>query len=95
MAVKVTPKASRAGVIGLGRWADGSPHLAVAVTAPPEDGKANAALIKLLAKEWRIAKSAISVAAGATSRRKSLHVAGDPGGLLLDLTAWSADIQSR
>lgn len=93
VAVKVTPKASRTRILGLVRDAEGGSLLAVAVSAPPEDGRANAALIKLLAKEWRVAKTAITIAAGAPSRRKSLHIAGNSDGLLLDLNAWAADIR--
>ena len=93
LAVRVTPKASRTRVTGLARDADGASLLTVAVTAPPEDGKANAALIKLLAKAWRLPKAAVTVTAGAASRRKTLRIAGDPGRLRLDLEAWLADIR--
>ncbi len=89
--VKVTPKASRARVAGLTRDAAGTALLSVAVSAPPEDGKANAALLRLLTKEWRLPKSAI--AAGASSRHKTLHIAGDTGRLLLDLGDWLADMR--
>ena len=92
VAVKVTPRASRTKVTGLARDADGAPLLAVSVSAPPEDGKANAALVRLLAKEWRVPRSAIAVAAGASSCRKTLHIAGDPDRLRLDLGAWLADM---
>ena len=44
--------------------------LKISVTAAPEGGKANEAVIALLAKEWGVAKSAISVVTGATDRRK-------------------------
>ncbi len=93
VAVKVTPKASRTKVTGLVRDADGALLIGVAVSAPPEDGRANAALVKLLAKEWRLARSAVTVTSGATSRRKTLHIAGDPTRLRLDLEAWLADIR--
>ena len=73
--------------------ADGRPHLIVRVSAAPEDGKANTAVIKLLSKQWRIPKSAVTIASGATSRRKILHVAGDPDRLLLDLGAWVSDMR--
>ncbi len=92
VAVKVTPKSSRNTVTGLAEDADGRQRLAVAVSAPPEGGKANAALVKLLAREWRVAKSTITVMSGGASRRKSLHVAGDSRRLLLDLRAWLSDI---
>ena len=93
VAVRVTPRASRARVKGIANDADGCPYLAVDVSAAPEDGKANAALIKLLAKEWRVAKSSVTVVSGATSRRKTLHIAGDPDRLLLDLVAWLDDMR--
>ena len=66
--------------------ADGGVALKAAVTAPPEDGKANAALVALLAKAWRVPKSAISVIAGASDRRKTLLVEGDPTLLLGRMT---------
>jgi uncharacterized protein YggU (UPF0235/DUF167 family) len=45
------------------------------VTAVPEDGKANEALIKVLSKALHIPKSAISLVRGATSRVKELEIA--------------------
>ena len=44
--------------------------LKAAVTAPAEDGKANRAVIELLAAEWRLPKSAFEVMRGATARDK-------------------------
>ncbi|MCA1940410.1 MAG: DUF167 family protein [Caenispirillum bisanense] len=75
--VRLTPKASRTAVQGIAPDADGGHVLKVAVTAVPENGKANEALIKLLAKEWRLPKSAFTLVSGATDRRKTLLVAGD------------------
>jgi uncharacterized protein (TIGR00251 family) len=69
--VLVQPRASRAKV---GPLHDG--RLKVAVTSPPVDGEANAAVIELLAKTLRVAKSAVRVVAGATSRRKTVEVTG-------------------
>ena len=69
--VLVQPRASRAKV---GPLHDG--RLKVAVTAPPVDGEANAAVIELLAKTLGVAKSAVDVVAGMTSRRKTVHVKG-------------------
>jgi len=50
-------------------------RLKIAVTAPPVDGEANAAVIELLAKQLGIARSAVAVIAGETSRRKTVRVA--------------------
>jgi uncharacterized protein (TIGR00251 family) len=71
VAVHVTPRVSRDEV---GGWRAG--ELAVRVTAPPDDGKANAAACKLVADRLGVAKSAVSVIRGATSRHKSLRVEG-------------------
>ncbi|HEX8551244.1 MAG TPA: DUF167 domain-containing protein [Abditibacteriaceae bacterium] len=50
--------------------------LAVSVVAAPEDGKANAAIITVFAKQLRIAKGAIEIRRGLSSRDKVLFVAG-------------------
>ncbi len=54
--------------------AKGHRVLRVKVTAVPEAGKANAALIKLLAKTLHIAKSRMVLIRGATSRDKHLEI---------------------
>ncbi|HET8726371.1 MAG TPA: DUF167 family protein [Alphaproteobacteria bacterium] len=82
IAVRLTPGARRTAILGPAPEADGGTVLKASVTAVPEQGKANAALIGLLAKEWRLPKSAFTVIAGATDRRKVLHVRGDPGTLI-------------
>lgn len=48
----------------------------VHLTAPPVDGKANEALIKLLAEHFDVAKSAIMIVGGKSSSRKMVDVAG-------------------
>ena len=69
--VLVQPRASRAKV---GPLHDG--RLKLAVTSPPVDGEANAAVIDLLAKTLGVARGAVEVIAGATSRRKTVRVRG-------------------
>ena len=49
-------------------------RLKIAVTAPPVDGEANAAVIELLARGLGIARGDIAVIAGAGSRRKTLRI---------------------
>jgi uncharacterized protein (TIGR00251 family) len=88
--LKVTPKAKREQIGGLLDEPDGGKALKVAVTAAPEDGKTNAALIALLAKEWGVAKSAISVVSGATDRRKLVEIRGPSQELLTKLQGWLA-----
>jgi hypothetical protein len=84
--VRLTPRASADRLGGTQAEADGGVALKAAVTAPPEDGRANAALVALLAKAWRVPKSAIRVVAGASDRRKTLLVEGDPVRLLDRMT---------
>lgn len=64
IAVRVTPRASRNAVV-----LDGE-TIRVLVTVVPEDGKANAAVVKLLAKALGVAKTRLALLRGATSRDK-------------------------
>ena len=50
--------------------------LKIRLAAPPVDGKANEALVKFIAERLGLAKSAILLKSGQTSRRKVLEVAG-------------------
>lgn len=68
--VKATPKAARDEIKG---WRDGA--LQVRVTVVPEDGKANAAILALMAKACGVPKSAFQLAQGETSRLKTFRVA--------------------
>ena len=88
--LKVAPKAKRNEIGGWLDEPDGSKALKIAVTAAPEDGKANAAVIALLAKEWGVVKSSISVVAGATDRRKIVEIRGPSAALLQKIEVWRA-----
>ena len=92
VALKVAPKAARAGVAGVEADAAGRAVLKVRVTEAPEGGKANAAVVRLLAKAWKLPKGALRVTAGAKDRRKTLLVAGDPAELAPRLRAWLAEL---
>ena len=50
--------------------------LLVRVTAPPVDGRANAALCRLIAKRARVGMRSVSVVRGASSREKVVRVEG-------------------
>jgi uncharacterized protein YggU (UPF0235/DUF167 family) len=88
VAVRLTPGAGADRVQGTALEADGTLSLKCAVGAAAIDGKANAALVKLLAKSWRLSKSSISLVQGKGRRRKLLHLAGDPATLLARLESW-------
>lgn len=72
--VHLTPKASQNKVEGWAEDVKGEKVLRVKVTAVPESGKANEALIKLLSAFFKVPKSKISVIRGATSRIKHLEI---------------------
>ena len=79
--LKVTPGAKADRVDGVELQDDGTALLRVRLKAPPADGKANQALVKLLAKRWGLARSDVTLAAGQTGRRKRLQLTGDPAAL--------------
>ena len=81
IAVRLTPRAAADRIRGLARNAAGAPVLLVSVTAVPEKGKANAALIRLLAKAWSVPKTSLTVISGASDRNKVILASGDPARL--------------
>lgn len=85
--VRLKPRARRTAIEGIVTEPDGRTALKVAVTAPPENGKANAALVALLGKAWKLPKSAFEIVGGAADRRKTLLLRGDSASLLAALRA--------
>ena len=79
--LRLTPKGGRDALEGIEALADGRLVLKARVRAAPEDGRANAALIDLLATALHAPKSALTLVSGQTARVKKIHVAGDPAGL--------------
>ena len=78
LAVRVVPKSSAARIVGLVADSGGASALKIALHAPPENGKANVALLRLLADTLRLPLSALTLAHGAAQRRKLVHIGGDP-----------------
>lgn len=76
--VRLTPNASKDSLVRLDWAADGACRLRATVTTVPENGKANAALIKLLSKKLRLPKTAIRLIAGETNRNKTILIEGAP-----------------
>jgi uncharacterized protein (TIGR00251 family) len=70
VAIHVMPKSAHNRIEGTVTDAAGKEWLKVRLTAAPEDGKANKALLKLLAKEWGCPVSSLSIIRGETSRYK-------------------------
>jgi uncharacterized protein (TIGR00251 family) len=86
MAVKVQPHARRPGLHGKVPDTEGE-RLAISVREPAEDGRANRAACVTLAEALGVPATDVTVAAGATSRRKMLRVRGDMAAITARLAA--------
>lgn len=69
--LRVAPGAARAGVVG--RHGDA---WKVRVTAPAEGGRANAAVVRLLAETFALPRAAVTLVSGHSGRDKIVEVAG-------------------
>jgi uncharacterized protein len=90
VAIRLTPRAGSDRLLGLAAAAGGGRVLKAAVAAPPEEGRANEALLRLLAQEWKLPRRGLEIVAGRKSRDKRVRVAGDPQALLPRLSAMLA-----
>lgn len=90
LAVRLTPNGGRDAIDGLETNANGEVHLKVRVSDVPEKGRANKALIALLAKRLGLPKSSISLVSGDTARQKILRIDGDPEDITEKLEALTA-----
>lgn len=79
--LRVTPNASLDRIDEPETLADGTTVLRLRVRAVPEGGKANAAVIQLLAKALGLPRSAVTLVAGDTARLKTVQIDGDPADL--------------
>jgi uncharacterized protein len=89
--VRLTPKSSAARISGVEDHG-GKLVLKAYVTTPPEDGKANAALLVLVADWLGVSKSAVALASGQKSRLKSVAVDGEPDKLLEKVSRLLTDL---
>ena len=69
--IAVKPRSSREGVGPVQ-----GDRLCVAVNAPPVDGKANEAVVRVLAQTFKVARSAVAIVRGETGRKKTIRVTG-------------------
>ncbi|MDR1451130.1 MAG: DUF167 domain-containing protein [Helicobacteraceae bacterium] len=69
LTIKAAPNAQKDAILSARNG-----ELAIGISAAPENGKANAALIAFMAKTFKIAKSDIIIARGETTRRKILRL---------------------
>jgi uncharacterized protein len=69
--LRVSPGATRSRIVG--KHGDG---WKIHVAAPPEDGRANAAVVRLIADTVSVSRSAVSVVSGHGSKDKIVELAG-------------------
>jgi hypothetical protein len=69
--IAVKPRSSRAGVGPVQ-----GDRLVVSVNAPPVDGKANLAVVQVLAETFGVPRSAVTIVRGETGRKKTVRIAG-------------------
>jgi|SRR6185312_9530500 len=79
--VRLTPKGGRDAVEGWDADSTGVSHLKVRVRAAPESGKANAALVDLIAKMLNVSRSSIAIVSGEKARLKTVAITGDTSAL--------------
>lgn len=91
--IRLAPKASRNAVTGIETLADGSCVLKVSVTAVPEKGKANKALLKLLSKSWGVAMRSLDLIRGAKDRNKTVLIDDPADDRLEALAAWARTLE--
>ena len=85
VACRLTPKGGRDAIDGAATLADGARVLLVRVRVAPEDGKANEALLRLIADKAGVPPSRARLIAGAKSRLKQVAISGDPAALIAKL----------
>lgn len=81
--VRVVPRASKSEIVG---EHDGA--LKVRIALPPVDGAANAELVKVLAKQFGVSKSAVEIQSGQTAKTKQIKIFGGSFKKLLNLLSF-------
>ncbi len=74
IAVRLTPKAAANRIGEMRRLPNGDEQQVIYVTAPPDKGKANAAMMKLLAEHLGVAVSSLSIVRGHAVRNKLVRI---------------------
>jgi uncharacterized protein YggU (UPF0235/DUF167 family) len=83
--VRVTPRSGRDAIDGVEALSNGQPVLKVRVRVAPEDGAANEAVRRLLAKALKRPASAVSLEVGVTARLKTFLISGEAEALAKDI----------
>jgi len=75
--VRVTTRSAKPGICGWRIGADGREELEVRVAEAPADGRANEAIVKLLAAALGVSRSELTIISGAASRHKRIAIPFD------------------
>jgi uncharacterized protein (TIGR00251 family) len=76
IALRAQPRSSRDAIVGPVDDGRGGVALKVAVTAPPVEGEANEAIVRLVAKLLGVPRRQVSIASGEGGRTKTVEVTG-------------------
>jgi len=85
VSIRLSPRSRSDRLVAVAASADGGHVLKATVAAPAEAGRANEALLQLLARAWHVPRRDLSIIGGLTSRSKIVRVAGDPQRLVEQL----------
>ena len=91
VAIRLTPRAKANRIISVAAT-EGGLVVKASVTAPAEGGRANEALLQLLARDWRIPYRHLALVLGAGNRQKTVHITGDSRQLMDRLSTLIADL---
>ena len=91
LSVRLTPKAAHDRVDGVEHLSDGRAVLKARVRAVPEAGKANVALLRLLADTLDVPVRSLELASGSTGRIKTVRFAGADSALEARIAALGGD----
>lgn len=85
--VRLTPRGGREQIDGVETLADGRSVLKLRVKAPPIDGEANKAMLRLLARAFGVSVCSVTLLGGETGRIKTVSIAGDSDRLIRQFEA--------
>lgn len=91
LSVRATPNAARDMIEGPWRDSSGQSWLSIRVRQPPDAGRANTAVVELLAQQLAVRKRDIRLVSGATARLKRFHLDGDSKALAAQIEALMGD----
>jgi uncharacterized protein (TIGR00251 family) len=94
VAIRLTPRAKANRLLATATTEAGR-VIKASVTAVPEKGRANEALLELLARAWDLPRRDLSIVAGSTSRNKAVRIAGDPRQLIDKIATEIASLPAR